>query len=393
MAEKRDYYEVLGIGKNATDAEIKSAYRKLAKKYHPDLNPGDKEAEEKFKEVNEANDVLSDPQKRQRYDQFGFAGVDPNYAAANGGGAGAGGFGGGFGGVDLGDIFGDIFGGGFGGGFSGFGGGSSTRTANAPRKGHDIQASVILTFEEAAHGCSKKITINRQDTCPDCGGTGAAKGTSPETCPDCGGRGYVVTQQRTPFGVMQSQQPCSHCGGRGTIIRNPCKTCRGTGKTAARKSLEINIPAGIDDDQNIALRGQGDAGSNGGPAGDVIVHVTVKADPMFERDGYDVTIHVPITFSQAVLGDDVEVPTVDGRIVQHIPEGTQSGTKFRLRGQGIQYLNGRGRGDQYVIVDVEIPKKVTRAQREALKAFEDSMKEDNYEKRKGFFKKLKDMFA
>lgn len=391
MAEKRDYYEVLGIGKNATDAEIKSAYRKLAKKYHPDLNPGNKEAEEKFKEVNEANDVLSDPQKRQRYDQFGFAGVDPNYAAANGGGAG--GFGGGFGGVDLGDIFGDIFGGGFGGGFGGFGGGSSTRTANAPRKGHDIQASAILTFEEAAHGCSKKITINRQDTCPDCGGTGAAKGTSPETCPDCGGRGYVVTQQRTPFGVMQSQQPCSHCGGRGTIIRNPCKTCRGTGKTAARKSLEINIPAGIDDDQNIALRGQGDAGSNGGPAGDVIVHVTVKADPMFERDGYDVTIHVPITFSQAVLGDDVEVPTVDGRIVQHIPEGTQSGTKFRLRGQGIQYLNGRGRGDQYVIVDVEIPKKVTRAQREALKAFEDSMKEDNYEKRKGFFKNLRDRFS
>ena len=391
MAEKRDYYEVLGIGKNATDAEIKSAYRKLAKKYHPDLNPGNKEAEEKFKEVNEANDVLSDPQKRQRYDQFGFAGVDPNYAAANGGGAG--GFGGGFGGVDLGDIFGDIFGGGFGGGFGGLGGGSPPRTANAPRKGHDIQASVILTFEEAAHGCSKKITINRQDTCPDCGGTGAAKGTSPETCPDCGGRGYVVTQQRTPFGVMQSQQPCSHCGGRGTIIRNPCKTCRGTGKTAARKSLEINIPAGIDDDQNIALRGQGDAGFNGGPAGDVIVHVTVKADPMFERDGYDVTIHVPITFSQAVLGDDVEVPTVDGRIVQHIPEGTQSGTKFRLRGQGIQYLNGRGRGDQYVIVDVEIPKKVTRAQREALKAFEDSMKEDNYEKRKGFFKNLRDRFS
>ena len=294
MAEKRDYYEVLGIGKNATDAEIKSAYRKLAKKYHPDLNPGNKEAEEKFKEVNEANDVLSDPQKRQRYDQFGFAGVDPNYAAANGGGAG--GFGGGFGGVDLGDIFGDIFGGGFGGGFSGFGGGSSTRTANAPRKGHDIQASVILTFEEAAHGCSKKITINRQDTCPDCGGTGAAKGTSPETCPDCGGRGYVVTQQRTPFGVMQSQQPCSHCGGRGTIIRNPCKTCRGTGKTAARKSLEINIPAGIDDDQNIALRGQGDAGSNGGPAGDVIVHVFDKENRLFYdleriwRDGKNIGI-------------------------------------------------------------------------------------------------------
>ena len=221
----------------------------------------------------------------------------------------------------------------------------------------------------------RAITINRQDTCP-----------------DCGGRGYVVTQQRTPFGVMQSQQPCSHCGGRGTIIRNPCKTCRGTGKTAARKSLEINIPAGIDDDQNIALRGQGDAGSNGGPAGDVIVHVTVKADPMFERDGYDVTIHVPITFSQAVLGDDVEVPTVDGRIVQHIPEGTQSGTKFRLRGQGIQYLNGRGRGDMYVKCEVEIPKKLNKTQREALKKFEGTLKEENYEKRKGFFKKLKDMF-
>ena len=373
MAEKRDYYEVLGIGKNATDAEIKSAYRKLAKKYHPDLNPGNKEAEEKFKEVNEANDVLSDPQKRQRYDQFGFAGVDPNYAAANGGGAG--GFGGGFGGVDLGDIFGDIFGGGFGGGFGGFGGGSSTRTANAPRKGHDIQASVILTFEEAAHGCSKKITINRQDTCP-----------------DCGGRGYVVTQQRTPFGVMQSQQPCSHCGGRGTIIRNPCKTCRGTGKTSARKTLEVKIPAGIDDDQNIALRGQGDAGTNGGPAGDVIVHVTVKPDAVFERDGYDVYVRVPITYSQAVLGAEIEVPTVDGKVAQKIPEGTQSGTKFRLRGQGIQYLNGRGRGDQYVIVDVEIPKKLNRTQREALKAFEDSLKDENYEKRKSFFKNLKDRF-
>ena len=391
MAEKRDYYEVLGIGKNATDAEIKSAYRKLAKKYHPDLNPGNKEAEEKFKEVNEANDVLSDPQKRQRYDQFGFAGVDPNYAAANGGGAG--GFGGGFGGVDLGDIFGDIFGGGFGGGFGGFGGGSSTRTANAPRKGHDIQASVILTFEEAAHGCTKKVTLNRQQTCPDCNGSGCEPGSSPETCTQCNGRGYVVTQQRTPFGVMQSQQPCPHCGGRGTIIKNPCKTCRGTGKTSARKTLEVKIPAGIDDDQNIALRGQGDAGTNGGPAGDVIVHVTVKTDNVFERDGYDVYVRVPITYSQAVLGAEIEVPTVDGKVAQKIPEGTQSGTKFRLRGQGIQYLNGRGRGDQYVIVDVEIPKKLNRTQREALNAFEDSLKDDNYEKRKGFFKNLKDRFT
>ena len=389
MAEKRDYYEVLGIGKNATDAEIKSAYRKLAKKYHPDLNPGDKTAEEKFKEVNEANDVLSDPEKRKRYDQFGFAGVDPNYGAGQGGYGG--GFGGGFGGaggVDLGDIFGDLFGGGFG----GFGG-SSRANPNAPRKGHDIQASVILTFEEAAHGCTKKVTLNRQQTCPDCNGTGCEPGSSPETCTQCNGRGYVVTQQRTPFGVMQSQQPCPHCGGRGTIIKNPCKTCRGTGKTSARKTLEVKIPAGIDDDQNIALRGQGDAGTNGGPAGDVIVHVTVKTDNVFERDGYDVYVHVPITYSQAVLGAEIEVPTVDGKVAQKIPEGTQSGTKFRLRGQGIQYLNGRGRGDQYVIVDVEIPKKLNRTQREALKAFEDSLKDDNYEKRKGFFKNLKDRFT
>ena len=389
MADKRDYYEVLGVGKNASDNEIKSAYRKLAKKYHPDLNPGDKEAEEKFKEVNEANDVLSDPEKRKRYDQFGFAGVDPNYAAQQGGGAG--GFGGGFGGVDLGDLFGDIFGSGGFGGFGGFGG-SSRANPNAPRKGHDIQASVILTFEEAAHGCSKTVTINRQETCRDCGGSGAEHGTSPETCPHCGGRGYVVTQQRTPFGVMQSQQPCSYCGGRGTIIKNPCRTCRGTGKTGARKTLEVRIPAGIDDDQNIALRGQGDAGSNGGPAGDVIVHVTVKPDPVFERDGFDVWVHEPITFSQAVLGAEITVPTVDGKVAYTIPEGTQSGTRFRLRGKGIQYLNGRGRGDQYVVVDVEIPKKLTKAQRDALKAFEDTLKDDNYEKRKGFFKNLKDRF-
>ncbi len=389
MAEKRDYYEVLGLGKNATDAEIKSAYRKLAKKYHPDLNPGDKTAEEKFKEVNEANDVLSDPEKRKRYDQFGFAGVDPNYGAGQGGYGG--GFGGGFngaGGVDLGDIFGDLFGGGFG----GFGG-SSRANPNAPRKGHDIQASVILTFEEAAHGCTKKVTLNRQQTCPDCNGSGCEPGSSPETCTQCNGRGYVVTQQRTPFGVMQSQQPCPHCGGRGTIIKNPCKTCRGTGKTSARKTLEVKIPAGINDDQNIALRGQGDAGTNGGPAGDVIVHVTVKTDAVFERDGYDVYVRVPITYSQAVLGAEIEVPTVDGKVAQKIPEGTQSGTKFRLRGQGIQYLNGRGRGDQYVIVDVEIPKKLNRTQREALKSFEDSLKDDNYEKRKGFFKNLKDRFT
>ena len=385
MADKKDYYEVLGVGKNASDSEIKSAYRKLAKKYHPDLNPGDKEAEEKFKEVNEANDILSDPEKRKRYDQFGFAGVDPNYAAEQGGGFGGFGGGPGFGGVDLGDLFGDIFGGG---GFGGFTGRSAN--PNAPRKGHDIQASVVLTFEEAAHGATKTVAINRQDSCPDCGGTGAERGTSPETCSYCGGRGFVMTQQRTPFGVMQSQQPCSHCGGRGTIIRNPCKTCHGTGKTGSRKNLEVRIPAGIDDDQNIALRAQGDAGTNGGPAGDVIVHITVKEDPVFERDGFDVWVHEPITYSQAVLGAEITVPTIDGKVAYRIPEGTQSGTKFRLRGKGIQYLNGRGRGDQYVVVDVEIPKKLNKSQRDALANFEDSLKEENYEKRKGFFKNLRD---
>jgi molecular chaperone DnaJ len=392
MAEKKDYYEVLGLGKNATQDEIKSAYRKLAKKYHPDLNPGNKEAEEKFKQVNEANDILSNPDKRQKYDQFGFAGVDPNYAAEHGGGfggfGGASGFGGGgFDGVDLGDIFGDIFGGGFG----GFNGRGSARP-NAPHKGQDIQANVVLSFEEAAHGCDKTITINHQQTCPDCGGSGAQSGTSPETCSYCGGRGYVATQQRTPFGVIQSQQPCSHCGGRGTIIRTPCRTCHGTGKTAVRKVLDVHIPAGIDDDQNIALRGQGDAGINGGPGGDVIVHVSVRSDPVFERDGFDVWVHEPITFSQAVLGAELTVPTVDGKVSYRIPEGTQSGTKFRLRGKGIQYLNGRGRGDQYVVVDVEIPKKLNKSQRDALETFESSLKEENYEKRKGFFKNLKERF-
>ena len=372
MAEKRDYYEVLGIGKNATDAEIKSAYRKLAKKYHPDLNPGDKDAEEKFKEVNEANDVLSDPNKRKRYDQFGFAGVDPNYGAGQPGGGFGGGFGGfgGTGGVDLGDIFGDIFGGGFG----GFGG-STRSNPNAPRKGHDIQANVILTFEEAAHGCAKKVTLNRQ-----------------QTCPDCGGRGFVIRQQRTPFGVMQTQQPCSRCGGKGKLVKNPCKVCHGSGKVAAKKTLEVSIPMGIDDDQSFALRGMGDAGANGGPSGDVIVMVTVRPSEVFQRDGYDVWVTVPITYSQAVLGDTVQVPSIDGKVEYTVPEGTQSGTTFRLRGKGIQYLNGRGRGDMYVKCEVEIPKKLNKTQREALKKFEGTLKEENYEKRKGFFKKLKDMF-
>ena len=385
MAEKRDYYEVLGIGKNATDAEIKSAYRKLAKKYHPDLNPGNKEAEEKFKEVNEANDVLSDPQKRQRYDQFGFAGVDPNYAAANGGGAG--GFGGGFGGVDLGDIFGDIFGGGFGGGFSGFGGGSSNRTANAPRKGHDIQASVILTFEEAAHGCSKKITINRQDTCPDCGGTGAAKGTSPETCPDCGGKGYVNVQNRMGFTVVSSQRQCTKCGGRGKIIHQPCPRCGGRGAVRKNQTIKVKIPAGIDDGQALNLRGKGNAGLDGGPAGDLLITVFVKPHPLFERDGNSVLMEMPVSFAQAALGAEIEVPTIDGRVKLTIPEGTQPGSVFRLRGKGIPYLQskGGGRGDQFVTITVTVPKNMTSEQKERLRAYAEAMNESVSEGRSGIF--------
>lgn len=382
--EKRDYYEVLGVSKTATDEEIKKAYRKLALKYHPDYNPGDKTAEEKFKEINEAHEVLSDPDKRKRYDQFGFAGVDPNYAASQGG---AGGFGG-FGGVDLGDIFGDIFGGGFG----GFAGGGARSNPNAPRKGQDIRVRITLSFDEAVHGCKKNITITRQQTCTECNGSGAAPGTTPEVCPDCNGRGYTVQQQRTPFGVMQSQQPCTRCGGKGKLIKTPCKVCHGSGRVATKKTLEVNIPMGIDDDQSIALRGMGDAGTNGGPAGDVIVMVTVRPDDLFQRDGYDVWVTIPITFSQAVLGDNITVPTIDGKVEYNLPEGTQSGTTFRLRGKGIQYLNGRGRGDMYVKCDVEIPKKLNKTQREALKKFEGTLKDDNYEKRKGFFKKLKDMF-
>lgn len=384
MADKRDYYEVLGVAKGATDDQLKSAYRKQAKKYHPDLNPDNAEAEAKFKEVNEAYEVLSNKEKRARYDQFGFAGVDPSYGA----GTGAGGFGGGFGGVDLGDIFGDLFGGGF-----GFGGGSSSRSnPNAPRKGADQRIGVTISFMEAVHGCTKTVTVNKQDTCSECGGTGAARGTSPEPCPDCGGRGYVMRQMRTPFGVMQSQEPCARCGGKGKIVKSPCAKCRGTGRTSSRRTLEIKIPAGINDDQSIALRGQGDAGTGGGPAGDVIVIVTVQPDAMFERDGYNVWVTVPITYSQAVLGADITVPTVDGKVEYNVPEGTQSGTTFRLRGKGIQYLGGRGKGDQYVKVVVEIPKKLNRHQRDALKAFEESLKDENYEQRKGFFKKLREKF-
>ena len=373
MAEnKRDYYEVLGVSKGASEDEIKKAYKKLARKYHPDMNPGDKEAEEKFKEVNEANEVLSDPEKKARYDQFGFAGVDPNYGA---GGAG-GGYGGGFDFGDLGDIFGSFFGG-------GFGGGQARR--NGPQRGESIRASVSVTFKEAAFGCEKEVTIQRSEQCTTCKGNGCAPGTTPEICPDCHGRGVVQVQQRTPMGVFASSRPCQRCHGTGKIIHQPCTDCGGTGAVRKRKTIKINIPAGIDHGQTISLRGQGNAGKNGGPAGDLLITVMVQPHELFRREGNDVFCEDPITFSQAVLGATLEIPTIDGQVKYDIPEGTQTGTVFRLRGKGIPVLNGRGRGDQYVTVTIETPRGLNREQRDALKKFDAALGEGNYEKRKSFF--------
>ena len=383
--EKRDYYEVLGVSKTATDAEIKKAYRKLAMKYHPDYNPGDKDAEEKFKEVNEANEVLSDPKKRQLYDQYGFAGVDPAYAAQNGGGPGTGGFGG-FGGdgVDLGDIFGSFFGGGF--------GSSSRSRRNAPQRGATIQKRVMLSFEEAAFGCEKEITIERTETCDECGGTGAAKGTSAETCSNCRGSGTVTQTQRTPLGMFQTQAACPNCHGTGKIIKKPCTKCGGTGRVQKSRTLKVNIPAGIDDGQSIQLRGQGGAGANGGPAGDVIVTISIRPHPLFTREGSDVLCEMPVSFAQAALGDTLQVPTIDGKVEYTMPEGTQPGTVFRMRGKGIQNVNGRGRGDQYVRINIEVPKNLSGKQKELLREFEASMTGENQQQRKGFWDKVKDAF-
>ncbi len=353
MAEKRDYYEVLGVDRNATEDEIKKAYRQTAKKYHPDLHPGDKQAEEKFKEANEAYEVLSDAEKKARYDQFGHAGVDPNY------GAGQGGYGAGFGGMDfdLGDIFSSFFGGGFGGGRS---------NPNAPQRGSDTQASVTISFEEAAKGCKRTVETMKIDVCDECHGSGCAAGTSAKTCPDCHGSGHVTAQQRTPFGVIQTQKTCSRCNGRGTVIDNPCKKCHGAGRVRKPSSIEISIPAGIDDRQVINARGQGNKGVNGGPAGDLRVIVNVRPHPIFEREGYNVWVEMHISYPEAVLGCELEVPTIDGKVKYNVPAGTQSGDVFKLRNKGIQTLNNRGRGDELVRVIVDIPKKVTEKQKQLI---------------------------
>ena len=378
MAEQRDLYEVLGLQKGASDDEIKKAYRKLAKKYHPDLNPGDKEAEKKMKEVNGAYEVLSDAEKKARYDQYGFAGIDPNYA----GGAGGGGFGG-FQDFDLGDIFGSMFGGGF--------GGQQTRH-NGPRKGENLRITLQLTFEEAVFGCEKSVSVTRNESCKDCGGTGAKKGTSPETCPVCRGSGQVQSTQRTPFGVFSSSSPCQNCKGTGKIIKEPCPSCKGEGRVRKTRTIRVKIPAGIDDGQTISLRGEGNGGTQGGPAGDLYVTVYVKGHKMFKRDGQDIILEMPISFAQAALGATLTVPTVDGKVQYDLPEGTQTGTVFRLRGSGVPSVNGRGRGDQYVKVNVEIPRNLNHEQKELLRKFDEATGDSCYSERGGFFKKMKDLF-
>ena len=363
MAEKRDYYEVLGLQKGASEDEIKKAFRKMAMKYHPDKNPGNKEAEEKFKEVNEAYSVLSDPDKKSKYDRFGHAGVDPNGM----GGAGFGGFGGagGFGGFE--DIF-DMFGGAFG----GFGGGQQRRS-NQPRKGRDLQKAITITFEEAAFGCKKEISYRREEKCATCGGSGAKPGTSKKTCTRCNGTGQIRVQQNTMLGTMQSVHPCDVCGGTGKIIEQPCETCRGKGRVSNAMKVVVTIPAGIDDGQSIRLGGKGEAGYNGGPDGDLLVTIRVKSSKQFVRDGYNLYTNLTIPVTTAVLGGEVTVPTLSGELKYNIPEGTQSGTTFRMREQGIQKLRLPGKGDLYVNVTVEIPKKLTSEQRELFEKLAESM--------------------
>jgi len=377
MADKRDYYEVLGLQKGASEEEIKKAYKKLARKYHPDMNPGDKTAEEKFKEINEANEILSDPEKKARYDRFGFAGVDPSY------GAGAGGYAEGmdfdFG--DLGDLFGSFFGGGF--------GGAARSNPNAPQRGESLRTSVTISFEEACFGCEKEIIIERVETCDVCHGSCCEPGTTAEVCPDCGGRGIVQQRRQTPLGFMSASTPCPRCGGRGRIIHKPCKTCGGRGLVRRRKTIKVSIPAGIDNGQTISLRSQGNAGKNGGPAGDLLIVVAVRPHELFRREGTSILCETPITFAQAALGAELEIPTIDGKVKYSIPEGTQSGSTFRLKGKGVPGMGGRPRGDQYVTVYIETPRNLTREQKAALRKFSDLLGEKNYEGDKSFFGKFK----
>ena len=363
MAEnKRDYYEVLGVDKSASDDEIKKAYRKQAKANHPDLHPNDKECEARFKEINEAYEVLSDEQKRKLYDQYGHAAFDPN----GGFGAGGPGFG----------------------GFGGFGGFNTTRNPNAPMKGDSVRTAVTVSFEEAAFGCSKELGVQKVESCDTCHGTGCEDGTTAEICPVCGGQGVVMRTSRTPFGMMQTQDTCSRCGGTGKIIHHPCPTCRGKGKVRRNRKVKVDIPAGIDNGQTISRRGLGSAGSNGGANGDLLVTVGVRNNTDFEREGTSVLYEMPISIVQAALGAELEVPTLDGKVKYTVPEGTQSGTVFRLRGKGIPYLRGGGRGDQFVTVKVVTPKNLNKEQKELLQKLGESFGDAGLPKKKGLFSKL-----
>ena len=376
MAEqKQDYYEVLGLSKGASDDEIKKAYRKLAKQYHPDMNQDDKAAEAKFKEVNEAYEMLSDKDKKAKYDQFGHAGVDPNF--------GAGGYGGGFdmGDVDLGDIFGSFFGGGFGG---------SQQRPNAPQKGESLRANMTISFEEAAFGCEKELDLNRTEQCEECHGSGCQPGTTADTCPDCRGSGTVRIQRGGGGFAFSTSSPCSRCRGTGQLIHSPCKSCGGNGSVRKKKRISVSIPAGIDSGQAVSLRGQGNAGKNGGPAGDLIVGVQIRPHAQFQREGTTVLYEQPISFYQATMGADLEIPTIDGKVKYTLPPGTQTGTTFRLRGKGIPALRGSGRGDQYVTVTVQVPTSLSNEQKEALNAFGTTMGEEIQEIGvKAFFDKRK----
>ncbi len=379
MADKRDYYEVLGLSKGASEAEIKKAYRSLAKKYHPDMNPGNAEAEAKFKEINEAYDVLSDADKKAKYDQFGHSAFDPTAGGGYGGG-----YSGGFGDFgDIGDIFSSFFGGGF--------GGNSGQRRNAPTRGDDIPVRITVGFEEAAFGVKKDITFNRIQKCSECSGSGAAKGTHAETCKACGGAGQRRVTQRIGGMAFQSTTTCDACRGVGKIIKTPCTECKGTGYVKVNKKLSVNIPAGIDDGERIVIRGMGCDGRNGGPAGDVVLTVNIKKHSVFDRDGYNIYCDVPITVTEATLGAEIDIPTLEGTQKYEIPDGTQPGTKFTLRQKGIPYINNQNRrGDLIFTVNVEIPKSLNKDQREKMKAFAESCKESNYTKKQNFFKRIFD---
>ena len=374
MAEKRDYYEVLGVAKTASEDEIKSAYRKLAKKYHPDLNPGNAEAEAKFKEVNEAYGVLSDADKRAKYDQYGTA--DPQAGFGGGFSGGFGGFGGGGFSGGFEDIFENIFG-----GFSG-----SRRSNNAPEQGRDLRVDIELTFEEAAFGTKKEINLTREESCDECGGSGAAKGTTAEVCQACHGSGQVRTTQNTVFGSFSSTQQCTACHGTGRIIRTPCKKCGGKGRIRRARRISINVPAGIDNGQAITLRGEGEQGKRGGAAGDLYVYFSVKPHKLFKRRGNDIYLEVAVSFANAALGAEITVPTLEDSIKYKIPEGTQPGTVFRIRGKGIKRLGGNDRGDMYITVGVEVPRRLSSKQKELLRAFDDSVTgNEPQEKKRGIF--------